>query len=74
MHDFLWRPLVVARALGCGARREARLYATAQVWVPGGLVARALGGQSREIWHVVTGLLSAELEPSETMESPQPLL
>ena len=39
-----------------------------------GSVARALGVQSREIWQVITGLLSAELKPSKTMENPQPLL
>ena len=37
----------------------ARLYTTAQVWVPAGSVACALGVQSREIWQVITGLLSA---------------
>ena len=30
--------------------------------------AQALGAQSREIWQVITGSLSAELEPSKTME------
>ena len=36
-----------------------------------GPVARALGVQSRQIWQVLTGLLSAELlEPSKTMENP----
>ena len=33
-------------------------------------MARALGVQSREIWPVITGLLSAELEPSKKMENP----
>ena len=35
-----------------------------------GSVARALGVQIREIWQVITGLLSAELEPSKTTENP----
>ena len=33
-------------------------------------VACPLGVQSREIWHVTTGSLSAELEPSKTTENP----
>ena len=36
-----------------------------------GSVARALGGHSREIWQVIRGVLSAELELSKTMENPQ---
>ena len=35
-----------------------------------GSVARALGVQSHETWQVITGLLSAELEPSRTVENP----
>ena len=35
-----------------------------------GSVARALGVQSREIWQVITGSLSAELEPSKATENP----
>ena len=34
---FLRHPWVFSRALGCGARRGAAWYTTAQVWVPGGL-------------------------------------
>ena len=33
-------------------------------------MARALGVQSRGIWHVMAGSLSAELEPSKKMENP----
>ena len=35
-----------------------------------GTVARTLGVQSHGIWQVITGLLSAELAPSKTMENP----
>ena len=37
VHAFLRCPWVFSRALGCKARRGARLYTTAQVWVPGRL-------------------------------------
>ena len=33
-------------------------------------MALALGVQSREIWQVIAGSFSAELEPSETIENP----
>ena len=33
-------------------------------------MARAMGVQSREVWQVVTGSLSAEVESSKTMENP----
>ena len=39
-------------------------------WSPAGSVARTLGVQSRKIWQVITGLLSATLEPSKTWENP----
>ena len=42
-------------------KQGARLYTTAQVWVPVGSVARALGVQSREVWQVIVGLLSDKL-------------
>ena len=34
-------------------------------------MARALGVPSLEIWLATTGSLSAELEPSKTMQNPQ---
>ena len=50
--------------------QEARLHTTAQVRPRPGSVARALGVQTRQIWQVVTGSLSAELEPSKITENP----
>ena len=47
-----------------------RLYTTAQVWVPGGLMARVLGVESHEIWKGITRLPSAEVELSKTLENP----
>ena len=71
LHAFLRRPWVISRALGCGARRGARLYTTAQVWVQGGLRGACSGhSKSRNLANVITGLLSAELEPIKTMENP----
>ena len=40
-------------------------------WSRAGCVARALGVQSREIWQVITGLLSVEIEPSKATENPR---
>ena len=52
--EHAWGPPVHRRQLGSRA----------------GSVARAVGIQSREIEQVITGLLSAELEPSKAMENP----
>ena len=52
-----------------GARRGAACTPRRKFGSRAGSVARALGAKSREIWQVVVGSLSAELEPSKTMES-----
>ena len=70
LHAFLRRSWVLSRALGCGARRGPVCTPRRKFGSRAGSVARALGAQSREIWQVITGLLSAELEPSKTMENP----
>ena len=66
-HAFLRRPWVFSRALGCGARRGPACTPRRKFGSRAGSVARALGVQSREIWQVITGLLSADLESSKTM-------
>ena len=48
----------------------APLYTTAQVWVPGGLWRVLLVFKVAKSG-IITGLLSAELEPSKTMEKPR---
>ena len=70
LHAFLERPWVFSRALGCGARRGLACKQRHKFWSRAGSAARALGVQSREIWRVITGLLSAELDPSKTIETP----
>ena len=70
LHSFLRRPWVLSRALACGARRGAARTPRYKFGSRAGSVARALGVQSRESWQIITGLLSAELEPSKTMETP----
>ena len=57
------------RALGCGARRGPACTPRCKFGSRAGSVARALGIQSREIWQAITGLLSAELEPSKRMKT-----
>ena len=59
-----------SRALGCGARRGPACAPRRKFGSRLGSVARALGVPSREILQAITGLLSAELEPSKTMEKP----
>ena len=70
LHDFLRRPRVFSHALGCGARRGPAFTQRRKFGPREGSVARALGVQSREIGQVITGVLSAELEPSKTIENP----
>ena len=66
----LRRPWVFSRVLGCGARRGAACTPRRKFGSRAGSVARALAVQSREKMQVITRLLSAELEPSKTMENP----
>ena len=56
-------------SLGCGASRGAACTPRRKIGSQADSVARALGVQSREIWQVIMGLLSAQLEPSKTMEN-----
>ena len=70
LHAFLRPPWVFSRALVCGARRGPACTPRCKLGYRAGSVARALGVKSREIWHVLTGLLSGELEPSKTMKNP----
>ena len=67
---FLFRSTVFSRALGCGARIGPVCTRRCKCGSRPGSVTRALGVQSSEIWQVSTGSLSAELEPSKTMENP----
>ena len=69
-HAFLRRPWVFSRALGCGARRGPACTPRRTSGRRAGCVARALGVQSCEIWQEITGLLSAKLDPSKTLENP----
>ena len=46
------------------------LYTTAQVWVPGGLRGACSGRSKTRNLASITGLLSAELEPSNAMKNP----
>ena len=65
LYAFLRRPWAFSRALGCGARRRPACTLRRKFGPRAGSVGRALGVQSREVWQVITGLLSAELrEPS----------
>ena len=70
LHAFPRRPWVTSRALGCGVRRGPACTPRRKFGSRAGSVARALGVQSREIWQVITGSLSAELEPSKATENP----
>ena len=64
---FLQRPWIFSRALGYRARLGPACTARRKFGSRTGFVARALGVQSREIWQVITGSLSAEIEPSTTI-------
>ena len=73
---FLWTfarfspaPVGLSRALGCRARRGATCTPRRKFGSRVGSMARALGVRSREMWRVITGSLSAELEPSKSMET-----
>ena len=70
MHAFLRRPWVFSRALGRGARRGAACSQWRKFGSRAGSVVCALGVQSSEIWHAITGLLAAQSEPSKIMENP----
>ena len=69
--SFLFRPWVFSRDLGCGARRGAACTPQRKFGSRPGFVARALGVQSREIWQVIAGSLSDQLEPTRPMENPK---
>ena len=69
LRAFFRRPWVFSRALGCEARRGAACTPRRKFGSRAGSVARALGGQCREIWQVITGSLSVELTPSKKMEN-----
>ena len=62
--------LISRSRLGCGARRGPACTPRCKCGSRPGSVARALGVHSREIWQVTTGSLSAEVEPSKTIENP----
>ena len=64
MLAFLRRPWVSSRALRCGAHRGPACTPRCRFGSRPGSVARALGVQCHEIWHVVAGLLSDQLEPT----------
>ena len=68
---FLFRPRVFSRALGCGARRGPACVQWCKCGFRPGSVARALGVQSREIWQVIAGLRSDQLEPTRSMQPPK---
>ena len=70
LHAFIRRPWIFSYALGCGVGRGAARTPRRKTGLRAGSVTRALGVQSREIWKVITGLISAVLEPSKTMENP----
>ena len=65
---FHFWPRVFSRALGCGERRGAACTQRHKCGSRPGSVARAPGVQSRASWQVIMGSLSAEPEPSMTME------
>ena len=69
LHAFLRHPYVFSHAFGCGARRGAACTPRRWFRSRAGSVERALGDQSREILQKITGMLSAELEPTNTMET-----
>ena len=64
VHAFLRRPWVLSRAFRCGAHRGPACTPRCRFGSRPGSVARALGVQCHEIWHVVAGLLSDQLEPT----------
>ena len=70
LHVFLRRPWVFSRANGCGARKGPTCTPRRKFGSREGSVARALGVLSREVWQVITGLPSGELDPSKTIENP----
>ena len=70
LHAFLRPPWVFSRALGCGERRGGACTLRLKFVSRPGSVACALGVRNREISQIITGSLSAELEPSTTMENP----
>ena len=55
---------------GCGGCRGPACTPRCKCGSRAGSVAHAPGVQSREIWQVTTGSLSAELEPTRPMETP----
>ena len=63
-------PVGVFSCLRLRGTQGGRLYPTAQVWVPGGLRrACSCRSKSRNLARI-TELLSAELQPSKTIENP----
>ena len=67
--SFLFRPRVFSRALGGGARREPAFILQRKLGPQPGFVERALGVHSREELALFAGPLSAEPEPTRTMET-----
>ena len=71
-----WRPFSLPTA-GLSSHSRLRdtqvghVYTTRKFGPRPGSVARALGVQSRANWHLITGSLSVEPEPSRTTETPQ---
>ena len=68
LHAFLRRPWVCSRASAAGHVGGPSVHG--EFGSRAGSVARALGAQSRKIWQVITGSLSAGLEPSKTTKNP----
>ena len=66
---FLLQPRVFSRALVCGALRKAACTRWSKCGSRPDSVTRALCIQSREIWQVIAGLLSDELEPTKPMQT-----
>ena len=59
-----------SRAVGCEARRGSRVYLRRKFGSRPALVASALGVQSRAVWQVITGSVSASPSLARTLETP----
>ena len=69
-YSFRFRPRVFSRAFGCGTRRGPACTPRRKCESRADCVACAAGVQSREMWQVIAGLLSDELEPTRPMQTP----
>ena len=68
---FFFRPQPFPRALDWGTRRGPACAPQRKCGSRPGSVARAVGVHSREIWQVIAGLLSDQLEPTRPMQTPK---